>query len=181
MSTESQVEEVYLGLGSNVEPREAHLREALEGLARHPAIDVAEASPVYETAAHTLVPDEQQPDYLNAVVQVVTSLIPEALLAYAQQLEEDAGRELSQRRRWAPRTLDVDILLFGQRTIREGHLTVPHPRMGERLFVLQPLYDLAPALHVPDPFGAAVSELLERCPDEGKIDRTDADLISSVR
>ncbi|MBW3536145.1 MAG: 2-amino-4-hydroxy-6-hydroxymethyldihydropteridine diphosphokinase [Actinobacteria bacterium] len=126
----------YLGLGSNLGDREAHLRRALAGLP-----NVVRVSPVYESAPAGGPP---QPDYLNAVVAIDTELSPRQLLQVAHNLEDDAGRV--RRERWGPRTLDVDVLLVDDLIVDEADLQVPHPRMGERAFVLAPLADLDPSL-----------------------------------
>lgn len=160
----------YIGLGANLGDRLGALRGAVAGLQATTGVMVCRVSPVYESAAHTLDPEEVQPPFLNAVVEVETLLSPEALLAAAHALERAAGR--TRRRRWAPRPLDVDVLVYG--TVRRSGpgIEVPHPRLGERRFVLQPLVDLAPNLRVPPPFDAPAASLLRRCPDEAPLVRT---------
>jgi 2-amino-4-hydroxy-6-hydroxymethyldihydropteridine diphosphokinase len=129
----------YLALGSNVGDRAAHLQQAIDELDRHDAIDVVAVSRVYATDP---VGGPEQGEYLNAVVAVDTALAPHALLHVAQEVEQTAHRE--RRERWGPRTLDVDVLLHGDSTVDDAQLTVPHPRMWERDFVLVPLRDVAP-------------------------------------
>ena len=131
----------FLGLGSNLGDRWAHLRAAVAGVP-----DLVAVSPVYETAP-VGGPAGQGP-FLNAVVELDTGLGPRQLLEVCRRLEESAGRVRS--RRFGPRTLDVDVLLVGDEQVDEPDLTVPHPRMWERAFVLVPLADLAPDL-VPEP------------------------------
>ena len=131
----------YLGLGSNLGDRLAHLQAAVDGLAATPDVHVVAVSRVYETAP---VGGPQQDDYLNAVVAVDTVLDPHELLAVAQRLE--AGEQRVRAERWGPRTLDVDVLLVGDDHVDEPDLVVPHPRMSERAFVLVPLADVAPDL-----------------------------------
>lgn len=160
----------YLALGANLGDRYAALCAAVGSLKKKDAIAFLRASPVYEAEAHTLEPDEQQPAYLNAVVEVCTTLTPEAILAYGHRLEQAAGRE--RHVRWMPRTLDVDLLVYGRTTRRGPGLILPHPRLDERRFVLQPWADLAPNLYVPAPFDATVEELLLRCPDPHTLHRT---------
>lgn len=126
----------YFGLGSNLGDREGHLRLAVAGLP-----NVVGVSPVYESAPAGGPP---QPDYLNAVVAVDTKLSPRQLLDCAQLLESKAGRVRTER--WGPRTLDVDLLLIDDLVVDEPDLQVPHPRIGERAFVLAPLADLDPSL-----------------------------------
>ena len=127
----------YLGLGSNLGDRAAHLQGAIDGLAATPGIAVVAVSPVYETDP---VGGPPQDDYLNAVVAVDTALGARELLTIAQRLEADAQRVRTER--WGPRTLDVDVLLVGDIRVDEPDLVVPHPRLGERDFVLIPLADL---------------------------------------
>ena len=129
---------VYVGLGANLGEREAALRQALAALGQYPGIRVLRVSPLYGSAPV----DAGGPDYLNAVAEVATTLTPEALLQALQAIEQSAGRERPYRN--APRTLDLDILWFGDQVIDTPTLTVPHPRMAERAFVLRPLADLVP-------------------------------------
>lgn len=131
----------FLGLGSNVGDRWAHLRAAVGALP-----DVAAVSPVYETDP-VGGPEDQEP-YLNCVVMLLTDRTPRQLLSLCRELETAAGRVRTER--WGPRTLDVDVLLVGDMVVDDPDLQVPHPRMRERPFVLVPLADLAPDL-VPVP------------------------------
>ena len=124
----------YLALGSNEGDRRGNLRR---GIASLPG--VRRLSGVYETAP---VGGPAQGPYLNCVVEIDTGLGPHDLLAECQRVEHEAGRVRSVR--WGPRTLDVDILLFDDLAIDEPGLVIPHPRMAERRFVLEPLADLAP-------------------------------------
>jgi 2-amino-4-hydroxy-6-hydroxymethyldihydropteridine diphosphokinase len=117
----------------------AHLQGAVDGLAAAEDVDVVAVSPVYETAP---VGGPEQPDYLNAVVAVDTTLTPRELLGLAHRLEAQADRVREVH--WGPRTLDVDVLLVGDDEVNEPDLVVPHPRMMERAFVLVPLADLDP-------------------------------------
>ena len=160
----------YLGLGANLGDRLGALRGAVAGLQAAEGVAVRRASPVYESAAHTLDPAEAQPPFLNAVVEVETGLGPEALLRLAHALERAAGRR--RRRRWAPRPLDLDLLVFGRFAHTADGLAVPHPRLAERRFVLAPLADLAPNLYVPAPFDTTVAELLRTCPDDAGLHPT---------
>ena len=131
----------YLALGSNLGDRVAYLQQAVDALAACPAVHVAAVSRVYETAP---VGGPRQDAYLNAVVAIDTGLDPHALLALAQTIEQDAQRVRAER--WGPRTLDVDLLLYDDVRLGEPDLTLPHPRMRERGFVLAPRRDVAPAL-----------------------------------
>lgn len=133
-----------LALGSNLGDRLQHLQGALDGIAAAPGLRVLGVSPVYETDP---VGGPDQPDYLNAVVVVglvTPSLDARALLALAHRLEDAASRVRAER--WGPRTLDVDVIWVEGETVDDPDLVVPHPRAGERSFVLAPLADLDPAL-----------------------------------
>jgi 2-amino-4-hydroxy-6-hydroxymethyldihydropteridine diphosphokinase len=133
------VRRAYLGLGSNLGDRLAHLQAAVDGLARTPRLAVIAVSPVYETAP---VGGPPQDDYLNAVVALDTELSPHDLLRIAHGLE--AAEQRVRRERWGPRTLDVDVLLVGDEVVDDADLVVPHPRLTERAFALVPLADLDP-------------------------------------
>jgi 2-amino-4-hydroxy-6-hydroxymethyldihydropteridine diphosphokinase len=141
-----------LGLGSNLGDRRAHLEAAVRGLAA--AGTVLMVSSFAETDP---VGGPPQPRYLNGAVAVETGRTPRELLALAQELERRAGRTRGVR--WGPRPLDVDLLLYGSRRIEEPDLVVPHPRLRERLFVLEPLAEVALDWPVPGT-GRTVSELL---------------------
>lgn len=132
---------VYLGLGSNQGDREATLARALAFISALPQTRVVRASRLYQTAA---VGGPEQADYLNQVVEIETALDPEALLAQTQFIEARLGRVRTVR--WGPRTLDIDILWYHGFAAAGDHLQVPHPRMEERRFVLEPLAEIAPEL-----------------------------------
>jgi len=172
---ERTVTTAYLGLGSNVGTRRDHLQAAVDGVVRAEEVQVEAVSPVYETEAHTLEPDEQQRPFLNAVLAVSADCSPLRLLDVAKALEREEGRR-QEARRWAPRPLDVDLLAVGRTTCRSAPLTLPHPRLAERRFVLRPWADLAPNFVVPPPFDAAVCRLLARCPDTAALRRTEQTL-----
>jgi len=138
----------YVGIGSNLGDRLAHLRAAVHGLGAATGVSVVAVSAVYETAP---VGGPRQPDYLNAVVALDTTLSPRGLLDLAQALERDAHRVRGER--FGPRTLDVDVLLVGEERVDEHDLEVPHPRLYERGFVLAPLRDLDPDAAGPAPPG----------------------------
>jgi 2-amino-4-hydroxy-6-hydroxymethyldihydropteridine diphosphokinase len=130
---------VYVGLGSNLGDRQAHLSAALEALRATDGIEVVALSPIYET--DPVGPPPQSP-YLNAAAQLKTALVPSALLRRLLEIEASRGR-LRTSVRNASRTLDLDLLLYGDRQVAEPGLDVPHPRLAERPFVLEPLCDLA--------------------------------------
>ncbi len=131
----------YLALGSNLGDRLAYLQQAVDGLRAAAGMQVVALSRVYETAP---VGGPEQGPYLNAVVAVDTDLDAWALLALGQRLESEAERLREQR--WGPRTLDVDVLWIDGTELSEPRLTVPHPRLWERAFVVVPLADVAPEL-----------------------------------
>jgi 2-amino-4-hydroxy-6-hydroxymethyldihydropteridine diphosphokinase len=135
----------YLGLGSNLANELGspvqHLQQALVGLQEHQAIHEVQLSSFYASAP---MGPQDQPDFVNAVVGFQTTLTALALLDYCQQLEQGAKRK--RLRHWGERSLDVDILLYGQQQVAEPRLTVPHPGLTERNFVLIPLCELAPEL-----------------------------------
>jgi 2-amino-4-hydroxy-6-hydroxymethyldihydropteridine diphosphokinase len=133
-------ERVFVGLGANLGDARATLNQAVAALAGLPGTRVVAASSLYRTAPV----DAQGPDFINAVVELVTALEPPALLAALQGIEQQHGRKRPYRN--APRTLDLDLLLYGQRIVATPALTLPHPRMHQRAFVLQPLAELAPGL-----------------------------------
>ncbi|MCM3639480.1 2-amino-4-hydroxy-6-hydroxymethyldihydropteridine diphosphokinase [Sporosarcina luteola] len=134
----------YLSIGSNIGDRLHHLKEAVRALHSHEGIDVTKVSSIYETAP---VGYTEQADFLNLAVSIATSLDPFELLAACQQVENGLGRV--REIRWGPRTVDLDILLYNNDNIEAENLIVPHPRMGERAFVLVPLLEIAPAIGHP--------------------------------
>lgn len=151
----------YIGLGSNLDDPEGQLLQAIEALRSLPQSRLTAVSPLYRSRP---MGPADQPDYVNAVAMIDTCLEPLPLLDALQAIELQQGRVRSGER-WGPRTLDLDLLLYGAETIEHERLTVPHPGIKERLFVLRPLFDLAPELLLPD--GSAVARLLEACPDDG--------------
>ncbi len=143
----------YIALGSNLGDRAAHLIAARDAIDRLPDTRVRRCSRVFRTAP---VGPAGQDDYYNAVVEIETSLEPAALLNALLAIEQERGRQ--RRRRWGPRTLDLDVLLYGEATIDRPGLHVPHPRLTERAFVLAPLADLVPRL-TPPGMASTVGEL----------------------
>ncbi|MBI4492715.1 MAG: 2-amino-4-hydroxy-6-hydroxymethyldihydropteridine diphosphokinase [Chloroflexi bacterium] len=149
-------ERAYLGLGSNLGDRAANLAAAVERLVATPGLRVLRCSSLYETEPVGYL---DQPWFLNAVVEVETSLEPAALLQRARAIEAELGRQPGPR--WGPRPIDVDILLYGQRTVLTPALQVPHPELWNRLFVLLPLAELQPQLTTPagQPIAERIAEL----------------------
>lgn len=154
------MERLYIGMGSNLAAPNQQLRSAIAALALLPGTALVGVSDFYQS--DSLLPG--QPRYTNAVAALDSSLAPLALLDALQAIENGQGRERLER--WGPRTLDLDILLFGDRLIDEPRLKVPHYQMHLRAFVLYPLAELAPAeLQLPD--GRTLAELLKACPFVG--------------
>jgi 2-amino-4-hydroxy-6-hydroxymethyldihydropteridine diphosphokinase len=144
----------YLGLGSNQGDRAANLRAARDALG-HEGVRVVASSSVYETEPQGEVTD--QPDFLNACLEVDTELDPEELLGVCKEVERELGREPGGQRH-GPRPIDVDVLLLGRIEHRSDALTLPHPEIRSRRFVLEPLLELDPELALPD--GSALKALL---------------------
>ena len=153
--------DVYVGLGSNLASPLQQLQHCVNQLRELPHTELVQVSPFYGSTA---IGPGEQPDYVNGVAHLHTTLTAGDLLEALQQLEQQQGRERGPVR-WLPRTLDLDILLYGDQIINEPHLHIPHPRMQERNFVLLPLFDLAPTLTMPD--GKALRDLVKLCGNEG--------------
>jgi 2-amino-4-hydroxy-6-hydroxymethyldihydropteridine diphosphokinase len=134
----------YVGIGSNLEQPQRQVQEAFAELDRMAHTRVVKRSSLYRTAP---VAHADQPDFINAVAQLETGLPAERLLAELQDIEARHDRKRSFAN--APRTLDLDLLLFGEAELRSSRLTIPHPRMHERAFVLQPLLELSPEIAIP--------------------------------
>jgi 2-amino-4-hydroxy-6-hydroxymethyldihydropteridine diphosphokinase len=145
----------YVGLGSNLGDREATIRRAVELLDERPGVDVVAVSTLRDTDP---VGVEDQPRFLNGAAALDVELSARALLDELLAVERELGRDRSREQRWGPRRIDLDLLLYGAETVDEPGLTVPHPRLAERQFVLEPLHELDPELALPD--GRAVRELL---------------------
>ncbi|ROT45943.1 2-amino-4-hydroxy-6-hydroxymethyldihydropteridine diphosphokinase [Pusillimonas sp. NJUB218] len=148
----------YIGLGANLGNAVSTLIQAREALTGLSSVRAVASSPFYRTAPV----DSSGPDYVNAVIQLQTLLSPHDLLAALQKIELDFGRERPWRN--APRTLDLDLLLYDNVTLNDPSLTLPHPRMHERAFVLQPLKNLAPDLMLAQ---GSIDTLLAKCVDQG--------------
>jgi 2-amino-4-hydroxy-6-hydroxymethyldihydropteridine diphosphokinase len=142
----------FIGLGSNLGDREENIRAALERLSE---LGPLRASTVRETEPVGIT---DQPSFLNAAAEVETELSARALLESLLAIERDLGRDRTAEQRWGPRTIDLDLLLYGEEVVDEPGLTVPHPRLAERRFVLEPLHELAPELVLPD--GRRIKDLL---------------------
>jgi 2-amino-4-hydroxy-6-hydroxymethyldihydropteridine diphosphokinase len=146
--------DAYIGLGSNLDDPEKQLRKAVSSLQQLPDTTIVRVSSFYQTKP---VGPEDQPDYINAVALLKTGLTARQLLEHMQAIENSHGRIRDLR--WGSRTLDLDLLLYGSDIINDDDLTVPHPEMHKRGFVLFPLYEIAPDISIPG-HGSA-TELLQ--------------------
>lgn len=156
-----------IALGSNLGDSLSTLEAALQQLAQTPGIKVLRVSPWYKT--RPLGP--AQPDYLNGCALLGVTLSPQAVLTTLLAIEDQFGRVREER--WGPRTLDLDVLFYGDLVLQTPDLTIPHPRLGERAFVLVPLADIAPDLSDPRS-GLTISSLLDQ------VDRTGVELLTSA-
>ena len=135
----------WIALGSNQGNSLQHLQDALAAMAMLPGSTLVAASSFYRSSP---IGPQDQPDYLNAVARLDTAMPPEELLRQLQAIEQEHGRDRSGER-WGARTLDLDILLYGQQQYHARELLIPHPAMTERAFVLYPLQELAPGIDIP--------------------------------
>jgi len=164
--TDKNNSRVFLGFGGNLGNPLSNFRLAREELAKHPQISVILCSPLYQTPP--VGGPEGQPDFLNSVVEIRTGLLPLELLQLCRQIEDCAGRVRDLH--WGPRTLDIDLLLIDDLVLDVPHLTLPHPRLHQRHFVLLPLNDLAPQLNHPI-MNETINQLLEMLPEADGIIR----------
>ena len=151
----------YLGLGANLAEPVMQLQQAVTALQQLPQVQLLAVSSFY--CSKPMGPQDQ-PDYVNAVAAINTNLLPEQLLDALQQIEQQQGRA-RKAERWGPRSLDLDLLLYGNEVISSERLTVPHYGLKLREFVLYPLHEIAPQLRLPD--GSVLSSLLEQVPLNG--------------
>ena len=152
---------IYLGLGSNLDDRLGNLARAIEALS--PKVHVIEKSPIYETPPWGFI---DQPPFLNLTLKAETAMEPLRLLKTLKKIESDLGRKPSVR--WGPRRIDIDILFYDDLVFERYGLTIPHPRLHERAFVLVPLADIAPGMVHPV-LGKTIRELLETTDRQGII------------
>jgi len=157
----------FVGLGSNLGNPAERCREALEKLSIHPGIRLIRSSSLYRTEP---VGPQDQPWFINAVAEIRTVLPPGELFAALKEIERGMGRK--EERKWGPRLIDLDLLLYGQEVVREKGLSVPHPELHRRRFVLEPLCELASyAIH--PSFGVSVRGLFDRLNDEARVEQYD--------
>ncbi len=157
MTAPSQTQ-ACIALGSNLGDRAANIQSAVKALRHVPLTTIVHTSSLLETESVGPIP---QPRYLNAAARIETSLTARALLNHLLEIERECGRDRSKEQRWGPRTLDLDLLLYGEEVINEPGLCVPHPRMHERLFVLVPASEVAGDMLVPT-MNATVGQLFKR-------------------
>lgn len=148
---------VYVGLGSNLDDPIYQVEQGLQALDALPTVELLTHSSLYRSAP---LGPQNQPDYINAVAMLTTKLSPFSLLEELQSIENKRGRVRSVQR-WGPRTLDLDMLLYDNEQSSDSRLTLPHPGLYERAFVLYPLYECAPNLTLPN--GQHVNDLMQNC------------------
>ncbi|MDQ0300986.1 2-amino-4-hydroxy-6-hydroxymethyldihydropteridine diphosphokinase [Salibacterium salarium] len=153
---------LFLALGSNVGNRESYLRQAVEKLNQHPDVCVTQLSSIYETVP---VGVTDQPSFFNMVLRLKTTLNASEVLRTTQKMEQDLDRK--REKRWGPRTIDLDILLFNDENIKMEDLYIPHPRMHERAFVLIPLNEIAGDNYVSS-YNQYISEMTSQLSDREK-------------
>ena len=149
---------VYIGIGSNLENPKMQVREAADRLKEIPGVVVVKLSSLYKSSP---MGAQDQPDYVNAVAEIETNLSAEALLKFLKRIEVAQERDLDAER-WGPRTIDLDILLFGDEQIQTDTLTIPHVGLKKRDFVVYPLAEVAPQLILPT--GETMDVLIAQCP-----------------
>lgn len=154
---------VFLSLGSNQGDRLENLRQSLKRIEGIKGIEIKKLSSIYETEP---VGFKKQRDFLNMVIEISTELEPHYLLKSLQSIEKELGRERTFK--GGPRTIDIDILYYGNLILKDPMLIIPHPEIENRRFVLIPLNEIAPEFNVPGGEGS-VRHLLERCPDKSRV------------
>ena len=153
------IEEVFIGLGSNIGDSATIVEQALTALGNITQCKLRARSSLYRSEALGDIP---QDDYINAIAWIDTELEPTALLLELQAIEHAYYRRRDQEERWAPRTLDLDIILFGDRIINDSHLTIPHPEFSRRSFVLEPMFEIGGDRFIPG--HGSLSYLIEQAP-----------------
>jgi len=161
------VETVFIGIGSNQGDRKGYYEKALEKLSALPGVQIFEKSPLYKTEPVTLNHEEQE-WYLNGVVRLETSLSAESLLSHLKNIEQEMGRTVG--KKWSSRCIDLDILFYGEKVLKSEKLTLPHPLVTERRFVLEPLASIAPDWWHPEA-GKTISELLVALRDPHRVEK----------
>lgn len=165
MSIRQTAHRVFLGAGSNIGDRACNLQHAIDTLAKLPQISITKVSKIYHSEPHGLA---EQNWFYNAVFELHTGLVPDSLLSYCKKTETLMGRP-AEHIEWGPRIIDLDILLYDDMAYHLEHLTIPHPELPNRKFVLLPMLDLANPVH--PVLKKTIEELLETCPDRSAIER----------
>ncbi len=150
----------YIGLGSNLDNPRAQVMQSIQSLTVQSGLHCQAVSSLYRSRP---MGPQDQPDYVNAVMSITTSLTPLALLDILQSIEQQQGR-VRGAERWGPRTLDLDLLLYAEQVINLPRLKIPHPGLHERSFVLYPLFEIAPSLVIPG--RGALATLLQHCEND---------------
>ena len=158
----------HIALGSNLGDRAGNLQSAVDGIQDLDSCQVVAVSSVWESPAHVNPGQPAQPTFLNAVLACESTLSPEELIEALFKIETRHGRDRSSKGMWQPRPLDLDIILAGTRIVHTRTLDIPHPRLDQRRFVLEPLAEIAADVDVPAPFEERVGYLLSVCPDQTK-------------
>jgi len=154
------VEDVHIGIGSNIGDSTTIVNEAIACLGKLQKTELIAQSQLYRSEA---VGDIAQDDYVNAVAKISTSLEPLDLLLELQAIEQAFYRQRDPSKKWAPRTLNLDIILFGSRNLDDSHLTIPHSQIQNRLFVLEPMFEISGDLYIPGL--GSLKYLIEHAPD----------------
>lgn len=161
--------EAIIGIGSNKGDRLALILSAFQALRSVQDMRIVGWSSIYESTAHILPGARRQAKYLNAVAVLETDVEPEILLGVCLDIESKHGRIRSKNTRWESRTLDMDIISLGDIVRNSESLMIPHPRLAERRFVLEPLAEIRSKLQIPHPFDRPVQYLLDNCPDRDSL------------
>jgi len=159
--------QVYLGFGGNLGDVRKTIQQAVKALTSRDGISLIQVSSFYRTEP---LYDTNQPDFINAVAGFAVRLSPQALLQIIHQIEEAFGRIRDSKRRYAPRTLDIDILFWGDKTICRENLIVPHREFSQRKFVLEPMGEIALNYTVPGT-GKTIRDFLNECPDQSRVEK----------
>lgn len=161
-------QQVFLGLGSNIEPKSNYLRQALRLLNQHADCQILQRSSLYQSQALNLATTSpHQSSFLNGVIQISTNLTPTQLLSYCKHIEQELGRDFSAAR-WSARTVDIDIILFQHLEMSSHELQIPHPELCKRNFVLTPLLEIAPDIKLPN--GSSIQHIFNALQPHGWIE-----------
>jgi 2-amino-4-hydroxy-6-hydroxymethyldihydropteridine diphosphokinase len=165
------MQRVFIAIGSNLGDKISNCRRAIDEIAGF--CEIVKVSSLYETEP---VGNEDQPNFINSVAEIRTDLSPHELLAYLNRIEENLGRVRSEK--WGPRTIDLDIIFYGDQIIKDDNLIIPHPRAHLRRFVLEPICEIAPEF-IHSEIKISVLELLKNLPDNKKVIKRDESFTTS--